>query len=118
MEKLIRCRGCPRCGSSKYITVGRGFQRGTACRECQFRYEPPPSLPGAISAGACFMTNAAFLIPAAKNDPTAAMLLAGVAAAGLTLILFGVLCIRRYTRTPKGPLTQTNAFPVLPPHPR
>jgi len=123
MEKLIRCRGCPRCGSSKSISVGDGFHWGTrtACRECQFNYAPPPSLLAAISAtlvGACFMTDAGFLVPAAKNDATATMLLAGVAAAGLTLLLFGVLCIRRYARTPKGPLTQTNAFPVLPPDPR
>ena len=122
MEKLIRCRGCPRCGCPFYVKVARNWRWGTwnECCDCHCDYAPPPSLKIAIPAiifGVCFISGAVAMVPAAKNDSTAAILVATFALGGLTLILGGVYAIVGYIRTPKGPLDQA-AFPVLPSNPR
>jgi hypothetical protein len=119
MEKLIRCRGCPRCGSRLYTKVAQSFGWGTwnECRDCHYNYAPAPSMKTAIPAivlGACFLTAAVGIVPSAKLDSTVAIFLAAFGIGGLVLVLGGVYAIVRYFRTPKGPLSNTGAFPILP----
>ncbi len=119
MEKLIRCRRCPRCGSRLYVKVGRNFRWGTwnECLDCHYNYAAPPSLKTAIPAiifGACFLSVAAVMLPNTKNDSTIAIFAGTTGFGGLILILGGVWNIVRYARTPKGPLSNIGAFPVVP----
>jgi hypothetical protein len=123
MERLIRCRGCPRCGCRFYVKVARNWRWLTwnECADCHCDYAPPPSLKTAIPAilfGIIFIAGAVVLLPAAKNDSTAAIFVAAMALGGLTLTLGGVYAIVLCIRTPNGPLTQTRAFPILPSDPR
>jgi hypothetical protein len=119
MEKLIRCRGCPRCGSRKFIGVARDFEWGTwnECRECRQQYKPAPSLVtaiGAIMLGSLFLTGATFMFPAvtALTDPVGVYTLI-MGLGGLLMIFLAILSIVRYTRTPRGPLEDVSGFPVI-----
>jgi hypothetical protein len=98
-----RYRRCPRCGGTRFVRVARHFRPGTwrRCR-CGQEYRGPIALGTSIVAllFGSFFTVAGGVVWFFAHDR---LLAASALLMGLPFMLFGVLAIVQWARTPIAP---------------